>query len=41
MKQTQRLVELRQQLIDEVSTGLTGTDIDSPDSTREAELPDA
>lgn len=41
MKETQRLVELRQQLIDEANSALTGTDIDSPDSTREAELPDA
>jgi len=41
MPQAHRLVELRQQLIDEASAVLTGTDIDSPASTREAELPDA
>jgi signal transduction histidine kinase len=41
MPQAQRLVELRQQLIDEASAALTDADIDSPASTREAELPDA
>jgi signal transduction histidine kinase len=41
MPQAQRLVELRQQLIDEASAALTDVDIDSPASTREAERPDA
>jgi len=40
MPQAQRLVELRQQLIDEVSAALTGTALGSPASTREAEQPD-
>ncbi|TKS62341.1 MAG: hypothetical protein EWM73_02576 [Nitrospira sp.] len=41
MPQAQRLVELRQQLIDEASAALTGIALGSPASTSEAERPDA